>query len=149
MAEPRVYVENLRDVSSFLRSVEPRLLPIMRNELKQSVTRRVVPTVKRRLPVGPPKGGHAANSIRTTSRGNTVYLVGGGARYPYFGWLEFGGTLTGRGRGKNQTINRNFISRGRTMIPALADNLGALRADVAKAVDNNLRKGLQTRALTR
>jgi hypothetical protein len=44
----------------------------------------------------PRQTGRAAASVRSVSSGNTIFIKGGGARVPYFGWLEFGGQLPRR-----------------------------------------------------
>lgn len=43
----------------------------------------------------PTDTGRAQSTVRVTSSGGTVWLKGGGARAPYFPWLDFGGQLPG------------------------------------------------------
>jgi hypothetical protein len=38
----------------------------------------------------PVRSGAARASIRATAAGNKAYVVGGKARVPYYGWLDFG-----------------------------------------------------------
>ncbi len=65
----------------------------------------VVSQAKRQVPV---QSGKARNSIKAASTKNSVRIKGGGARVPYYGWLDFGGRV-----GKKDSIVRPFYSEGR------------------------------------
>lgn len=128
---PGVYVTNLREVRAYLRKLHPDLLPVLRNELKTAVTTTVVPSAKSRVPT---RSGAAAGSIRATSGGNTVYLVAGNAKAPYYGWLDFGGTLRPVGRRRN-TQYRPKVTQGRYLYPAIAEASRPLVEAAGRAVD--------------
>lgn len=48
-------------------------------------------------PVGPDKGGHVRNSIRTGATNRAGIVRAGGARYPYAGVLHYGNPHTVQG----------------------------------------------------
>lgn len=68
----------------------------------------VVAEAKPRVPVGPAKGGHAKTSIRAASTASAARVRGGGKRFPYYPWLDFGGRV-----GRNNSVHRPFIKSGR------------------------------------
>lgn len=47
----------------------------------------VAQDAKRRVPS---RSGAARGSLRATAGGNRAFVVGGKARVPYYGWLDFG-----------------------------------------------------------
>lgn len=56
----------------------------------------------------PCRSGRAARSLRVASTGRAVRVRAGGARVPYYPWLDFGGRV-GRGR----SVRRPFRREGR------------------------------------
>lgn len=66
----------------------------------------VVAGARRLVPVGPNR--RARGSIRAQSSQREARVTGGGARAPYYPWLDFGGAV-GRGR----SIRRPFLKDGR------------------------------------
>lgn len=76
----------------------------------------VVSGAKPRVPVGPAKGGHALTSVRASSTRTAARVSGGSKRYPYYAWLDFGGSV-----GRNNSVHRPFIKRGRYIWPAFVD----------------------------
>ena len=137
MAEPPgVYVTNLREVRRWMRKLHPDLVPVLRNELKTAINATVVPNVRRNVPR---RSGRAANSVRATSGGNTLYINAGNAKAPYFGWLDFGGELRGRGRGRAQTISRPVLKRGRYVYPGIDASQARLAEAAGRAVDRIIR----------
>jgi hypothetical protein len=114
--QTRIYVENLGQVRAHLRRIEPSLLPEMTREMKAAADAAVVPAARSRINS---RSGQAAGSLRATSRGNKgIFIVGGGARAPYYPWLDFGGTLRPVGARRNTQV-RPFIRRGRYIRPAV------------------------------
>jgi hypothetical protein len=63
-------------------------------------------------PVVPSLGGTAAGSIRTVSTQSKARVRAGGAKAPYYPWLDFGGRV-----GKYRQVHRNFIGEGRYIYP--------------------------------
>lgn len=71
------------------------------------------------VPIGPGAGGHAVASLTATG----PQVSGGGSRFPYFPWLDFGGAV-----GKNNSVRRPFIRQGRFIWDTYANN--KLRVEV-------------------
>jgi hypothetical protein len=116
-----------------MRKLHPGLVPVLREELKGAVNSTVVPNVRRNIPV---RSGKARDSVRAVSGGNTVYVAAGSAKAPYYGWLDFGGELKNRGRGRNKTISRPVIKGGRYIYPGIAMSGTELLDAAARAVDH-------------
>lgn len=55
----------------------------------------------------------AANSIKARSTRTAVRITGGGARAPWYPWLDFGGRV-----GRNRSVHRVFYSEGRYLYAA-------------------------------
>ena len=101
-------------------------LPAMRTEAEQESAVIVAVVARGRVPTGPAAGGHAAGSVRATGS----QVVGGGSRFPYFPWLDFGGRV-----GRNNSVNRRFIRSGRYIWRSFADS----RTRVEGVMDESLR----------
>lgn len=72
-----------------MRTVDKALLPELREGMKDAADIVVADIVSK----VPSNTGRARASVRSVSSGNTIYVKAGGARVPYFGWLDFGGKL--------------------------------------------------------
>jgi hypothetical protein len=112
-------------------------MPIFRQEMKTVIDTVTVPAIKQRIPV---KSGNARNSVRAVAGGNVYYIKAGNARTPYYGWLDFGGRLTGRGRGRNQIISRPIVKGGRYIYPGLASTADQLVEAAGRALDQIIQK---------
>lgn len=132
-----VYVTNLAEVRKYLRKLHPDLVPVFRNELKSAVTSTVVPNIKARVPK---RTGRARDSVRAVSKGNAIIIVAGNTKVQYFGWLDYGGELKGRGRGRNQRISRPFDGGGRYVYPGIAATEVKLVQAAGRAVDKILQQ---------
>ena len=116
-------VTGLRELRSALNKLDKSIAGELRTGLKEAagvVARDAARAVPRRT-------GRAAASVRPVSRGNTIFVQGGGARVPYYGWLEFGGRV-----GRNRSVSRPKVRNGRYIRPAVARNE---REIVEKAAD--------------
>lgn len=142
MAQPGVYVAGVRELRSALRRMDSSLLPEVREGLRdagQVVARDAKRRVRASIKNPSRSSGRAEGSIRITVGGNKVYIVGGKARVPYFGWLDFGGTLRPSG-GRRNTINRSRPSKGRYIYPAIGSNIDEVVRGIEKAVRSAARK---------
>jgi hypothetical protein len=75
----------------------------------------VAQRVRLAMPLGPPEGGHAKSSVRV-ERGHLAATVEeGGPRFPYVGWLDFGGNV-----GRRHANHRQWIRGGRYLFRALS-----------------------------
>lgn len=143
MARPAgVYVAGVRELRRDLRRVAPALLPELRQELKAAgevVAKDAKRRVRRSIRNPSRSTGRAEGSLRVLAGGNKIYLAGGKASVPYFGWLDFGGELRPIGYRKN-TISRSAPKRGRYIYPAIGANIHEVVAGVEDAVERTLRK---------
>lgn len=86
----------------------------------------------------PTRTGRARDSIRATAGGNRAYVVGGKARVPYYGWLDFGSRrpVSGQPRRVGPWANSGIgPSQGRFIYPALDATEQEVASAVAEAVD--------------
>jgi hypothetical protein len=68
------------------------------------------------IPLGPVAGGHARNSVEVEFRpGAGAAVTEGSARFPYVGWLDFGGRV-----GRRHANYRQYIQGGRYLFRAYA-----------------------------
>lgn len=112
----RIEVHGLREFRRNLRQMD-RGLPKGLRVAGNKAAALVVAKAKPKVPTGPAKGGHARDSIRASSTQSAARVAGGGARFPYYPWLDFGGRV-----GRNRSVHRNFIRSGRYIWAAFAQN---------------------------
>lgn len=139
MPRPRqtvgVQIHGLAEVRRGLRLIDPELQKEFRVEMK-GVAEIIAADARSRVPS---RSGKAAASIRARSGGNTVFIRAGGARVPYYGWLDFGGTLKPTGRRRN-TIRRPKVQGGRFIYPAIEAKQTVLIQRAEQAFDKAKRK---------
>jgi hypothetical protein len=114
LIEP-IRIEGLREFSRGLRRIgsdHAKGLRLAGNKAAQIV----VDTAKPRVPIGPGKGGHAASSVKAASTRTAARVSGGGKKFPYYPWLDFGGRV-----GPNNSIHRPFLKQGRYIWKSYAD----------------------------
>jgi hypothetical protein len=138
-----INVTGLKELRTAVRRLEPALVPEMRDRLKAAVSTATMGAVQRRISadlrattVRPRRSsGRLAGSVRVVSGGNTIYIVGGKAKVPYYGWRDFGGVLKASG-GRHNTQVRPFLKRGRYIYPAIDDTRAILVESVGRAFDD-------------
>lgn len=82
----------------------------------------VVAWAKPRIPRA---DGRAADSVRASSTQTAAKVTGGGARVPYYPWLDFGGRV-----GRKRSVHRPFDKSGRYIYPGFE----AVRPDVIRTL---------------
>jgi len=137
-----VYVSNLAEVRKYLRKIHPDLVPVLREDLKSAIITNTLPAIIRRVPT---KSNRARFTVKARAGGNTLYVLAGGksSAAPYFGWLDFGGSLKNRGPGRNQTIIRPIIQRGRYVYPGILETQNRLVEAAGRAVDKAVQSALR------
>ncbi len=106
-----------------------RSLPRVVKQAAREAALPVASDAKTRMPTGPAKGGHARSSIRVaTSRGG-VAIRGGGRRFEYYPWLEFGGRV-----GRRKSVHRTRIKAGRYLYPSLVANRPAIERNMNRLI---------------
>lgn len=124
-----IRIEGLREFQARLRAMDrdlPKALRVAMNAGGQLV----VDTAKPRVPQ---RTGAAAASIRVVSTRTESRVRGGGARVPYYAWLDFGGSV-----GRNKATKRAFYKSGRYLWAAFAElNAdGRIQEILSRALDD-------------
>ncbi|HEY0700296.1 MAG TPA: HK97 gp10 family phage protein [Micromonospora sp.] len=125
-----IRVEGLSKFARALRKVDadaPKGLRIALNTGAQVV----VDAAKARVPR---RSGQAAGSLKARSTRTAVRVSGGGARVPYYPWLDFGGRV-----GRSRSVRRPFLREGRYLYRAYFDNQDRLADTLAKALTDVVR----------
>lgn len=130
-----VSVEGLRELSAALRKVGPEHAKELRVEFKK-IAEIVARDARGRLPV---RSGRAAASLRATGDARGAAVIGGRKSVPYYGWLDFGGTLSPSGRRRN-TQSRPRLKEGRAIYPAIRANRDELLEASVRSLDNAKRQ---------
>lgn len=123
-----IRVTGLREFNKALKEIDTKLPSATRVALN-TAAQLVVDVAKPRVPSGPAAGGHAADSIKAKSTRTAVRIAGGGKKYPYYPWLDFGGKV-----GRHKSVSRPYRKRGRYIWDAFADNRDKVEAQVVKAL---------------
>jgi hypothetical protein len=116
LAEP-IKIEGFAEFNRNLRKINadlPKTLRLANNEAAELVVDWARPRV-------PKDSGKAAASIKVASTRTEVRVKGGGARVPYYPWLDFGGRV-----GPGRSVRRAFYGGGRYLYPGLDANRGEL-----------------------
>jgi hypothetical protein len=127
-----VRVEGLRELQKSLRKLDPEARKLLNRELRV-ITRGITLRVRSQMPA---RSGNARMSVRPgVWRGDSV-IRAGGSRAPYYGWLDFGGTLRPSG-GRRNTQHRPVFKSGRYIYPTIARSrpqlVDAAREAIVKA----------------
>lgn len=109
-----IRVTGLREFQAGLKAIDGEAQKELRVALNDAA-QIVVNVAKPKIPV---RSGKAAGSLKVASSQREARVKGGGAKVPYYGWLDFGGRVGhGRKAGKGAT-HRPFYSDGRYVYPA-------------------------------
>lgn len=110
MAGNTIQVRGLRELRGALRDVDKTLGPELRKGLNE-VADIVLNTAR---PLVPTRSGKARASLKAGSTEKAVQIKAGGAKAPYWGWLDFGGKV-----GRAKSVRRRFEPEGRYIYPTL------------------------------
>lgn len=130
-------VSGLKELRSALKQLDDGSLKRLRDSLK--VAGDIIASDARRRAAGFSK--RAAATIRTTAGGNRVYIQGGKAKLPWYGWADFGtrSPVSGRPRSVGPWAGSGAgPGRGRFIYPAIDDKFDALVAKVAEAIGDSI-----------
>lgn len=123
-----IHVEGLAELRRALGQIDGTLPKQLRSKL-MVIAKKVAERAKAGVPV---RSGRARNSIKASVSGNRVYLQGGKATVPYYGWLDFGGVLKPVGD-RHNTQRRPVIRGGRYLYPTIAAMQPQIRAEAVDA----------------
>lgn len=115
------FVRNLKKMNKDL----PKAVRLAHNEAAEIVVNWAKPNV----PTGPSGGGHAASSVKARSTRTEGRVTGGGAKYPYYPWLDFGGRV-----GPKRSVIREFINEGRYIYPGFTENVEDVNSALLSAL---------------
>lgn len=141
---PEVKLEGFAELSKALKAAGDGAEKEFREELKNSSTmfaitadarRRQAAATGRNLKRPSRSTGQSAAAVRVSATAKGVYLIGGKASVPYYGWVEFGGALKPSGR-RHNTQRRDFIKRGRSLYPAIEQHKPAIKGVALDAMEN-------------
>lgn len=113
------FVRNLRKIDKTL----PKELKAGLNEAAGVVVQWAQP----RVPMG--ATGKARRSVRAKSTARMAQVTGGGARVPYYPWLDFGGRV-----GRKRSVVRPFDKGGRYIYPGYAAKQDEVQALIVEAL---------------
>lgn len=141
VASNAIKVEGLRDFLESMRVAHTGASGMVKDSLNESAAI-VVKYAKANAPV---RSGKLQHSIRALSTGREARVAGGGAKVPYFGFIDYGGTVGRYRRGAIHQAARSankarffavrpFIKTGRILYPAF----DAHRAEVDQALQTGL-----------
>lgn len=128
-------IKGLKEFQGALKATETG----MQTELRVVFNRAAETVAARARQKVPTTTGAAAASIKAMSGQREAKIVGGSAKVPYYGWLDYGGKV---GR-KGNTV-RPFRRAGRYLYPAFNAYRDQVAADVSQGLaDLAGRAGLQ------
>lgn len=108
-----IRIDGLAELNRALRKLDkeaPKQLRLVGNQAAEIVVEDTKPDV-------PQESGKAARTVRAASTRTASQVKAGGARAPYYPWLDFGGRV-----GPNRKTYRKFIKPGRYIYPNYVDN---------------------------
>lgn len=104
MAEPAIKIKGLKEFQKAIKSADSELPKVLRQVLNTAADS-ITNEAKSRVPV---RSGRAMRSLKSKSTQTMARVGGGGARAPYYPWLDFGGSV-----GKGGSVRRPLKKRGR------------------------------------
>jgi hypothetical protein len=132
-----VRVEGLAELRKSLGDIGGKpLQKHFRNRMLKVGESVVAPAIREKIPV---KTGRSRASIKAGVSGNKAYVQGGKATVPWFGWLDFGGTLKPVG-GRKNTIVRARPKGGRYIYPTIHEKQPQIVEAAADAFDDTARE---------
>lgn len=120
-------IEGLREFQAALKRADgesQKQLRVVLNGAARLVVEGATPRIARR-------SGRAAASMRAQSQQRVARVKAGGARVPYYPWLDFGGSV-----GRNKSVHRPFIKAGRYLYPTVRDR----RAMIQEELEDGLKR---------
>lgn len=130
-----VRVEGLAELRRALGGIDKALPKKLAKQLK-AVGEKVAANARGRMPS---RSGRARGSVKAGTSGNAAHVQGGKKTVPYFGWLDFGGTLKPTG-GRRNTQHRPKLSKGRYLYPAIEQMQPEIESGAVEAFEDTKRE---------
>lgn len=138
--DQRIRVEGLKELSRTLRKLSDS--KEFGKELRGANLKSAQVVASRAQSRAPVRSGRLRGSIRALAQQRGAQVKGGSKRVPYFGFIDFGGTI--RFRTSSRRITRPYIKGGRILYPALAEKRQEVNNIFNEEVKKVMRKaGLQ------
>jgi hypothetical protein len=115
MPADRVEIVGLRELQKTLKRLSDS--GEWTKELRDTNKRSAEIVADRAKALAPVRTGKLRSSIRARGSQREGSIAGGGARVPYFGFIDFGGTI--RFRQSSRVISRPYLRGGRILYRAL------------------------------
>lgn len=116
-------ISGLREFQAALKSMDGEAQKKLRLVLNEAADL-VAAGARRRMPS---RSGRAKGSVKTSSSQREARVKGGGAKAPYYPWLDFGGAV-----GREKSVKRRYYPDGRFIFPAYGEDRGAIEEILAK-----------------
>lgn len=123
-----IRIVGLREFNRNLRRMD-KDLPKGLKRAGDQAAQLVVNEARPRVPLGPGRGGHARSSVKAASTRTAARVRGGGRKFPYYPWLDFGGRV-----GRNRSVRRPYLTEGRYIWSAFADRRRAVQDTLQDAL---------------
>ena len=127
-----IKIDGLREFQAALKAIDGETQKKLKVVLDEAALA-VVGGASRRVPV---RTGKARASLRARSSQREAKVLGGGAKVPYYGFLDFG-NKPGGGRGavgRRDSNPRRFVTEGRYMYPAFHANRDSIYNALQKSI---------------
>jgi hypothetical protein len=125
VANDPIKITGLRELQASLKKMDGQSQKQLRNVLNESAE--MVATGAQGLVTR--RSGRAAGSIKVASSQREARVKAGGARVPYYGFLDYGGAV-----GRNRSVKRPFIKGGRYIYPTYDAKRGAIETKIQESI---------------
>jgi len=132
MPPEAIKIDGLREMQASMKAMDanlPKQLRIFMN----SVVVMVADSAKAKVPHG--RSGYAAASIKPQSTQRMGQVKAGGAKAPYYPWLDFGGSV-----GRNHSVHRPFFKKGRYLFVAYESHKAEIETKAIEGLNELARK---------
>lgn len=130
-----IRVEGLKELRWALGAMDVKLPKVLAKKLK-AVGEKVASNARGRMPS---RSGRAKSSVKAGTSGPTAHVQGGRGTVPYYGYLDFGGTLRPTG-GRRNTQSRPKLAKGRYLYPAIEQMQPEIESGAAEAFEDMKRE---------
>lgn len=119
---------SIRGLQEFVRALR-KVNTDLPKELRVALNQGADLVVEWARPRVPSRSGRARRSLRVSSTRTAARVTGGGARVPWYPWLDFGGRV-----GRKRSVHRAFLPSGRYIFPGYAARQDEVQDEVVRAL---------------
>lgn len=138
-----IKIDGVRELQAALKDADgeaQKQLRVVFNDVAETIAA----GTRRRVPTGGPKVGkrrkykRAKETVRASSGQREAIVKAGGAKAPYYPWLDFGGNIVQHKR--KRIIKRPFVQEGRYLYPTFGANRDNIHRALITGLDNLARQ---------